>query len=238
MVKKTAIISIISILVLVNIFLSFYKSRKNYHRYYNNKLPSKYKKNSLTSLVSPEQKEIGYFFQEQIKKALKEEYKYDFDHIYYLNQDNPFYGTDSYCMNLLQQFVYCLAKENLKNLQKSKCNELLEKEIEQLEKCQIDFNFDFDITDYTQNFDNNIIYFNLTNFDNINDNDKFEEEEDFEKLDKIFELRESDSIIKNKNKNEKMLALDDNETKNENMNKDCIEYGLSNDEILICTKYE
>ena len=57
-------------------------------------------------------------------------------------------------------------------------------------------------------------------------------------MDKIFELRESDSIIKNKNKNEKMLALDDNETKNENMNKDCIEYGLSNDEILICTKYE
>ena len=237
MVKKTAIISVIAILVLVNIFLSFYKSRKNYHRYYDNKKPSKYKKHTLTSLVSPEQKEIGYFFQEHIRKALKEQYKYDFDHIYYLNQDNPFYGTDNYCMNLLHKFVYCLAKENLKNIQTSKCNQLLEKEIEQLEKCQIDFNFDFDINDYSQNFDDNIIYFNLTNFDNIND--KFEEEEEFEKLDKIFELKESDLIINKKNKKEKMLALDDNETKNnENLNKDCIEYGLSNDEILICTKYE
>ena len=235
MVKKTAIISVIAILVLVNIFLSFYKSRKSYHRYYDNKLPSKFKKHSLTSLVSPDQKEIGYFFQEYIRKTLKEEYKYDVDHIYYLNQDNPFYGTDNYCMNLLQKFVYCLAKENMKNVQTSKCNQLLEKEIEQLEKCQIDFNFDFDITDYTQNFDNNIIYFNLTNFGNIND--KFEEEEEFEKLDKIFELKESDLIIKNKN--EKMLGFEDNKTKNdENMNKDCVEYGLSNDEFLICTKYE
>ena len=237
MVKKTAIISVIAVLVLVNIFLSFYKSRKSYHRYYDTKLPSKFKKHTLTSLVSPDQKEIGYFFQEQIRKALKEQYKYDFEHIYYLNQDNPFFRTDNYCMNLLQKFVYCLAKENLKNVQISKCNQLLEKEIEQLEKCQIDFNFDFDITDYTQHFDNNIIYFNLTNFDNIND--KFEEEEEFEKLDKIFELKESDLVIKNKNKNEKMLGLDDNKTKNdENMNKDCIEYGLSNDEILICIKYE
>jgi hypothetical protein len=237
MVKKKAIISVIAVLVLVNIFLSFYKSRKSYHRYYDTKLPSKFKKHTLTSLVSPDQKEIGYFFQEQIRKALKEQYKYDFEHIYYLNQDNPFFRTDNYCMNLLQKFVYCLAKENLKNVQISKCNQLLEKEIEQLEKCQIDFNFDFDITDYTQHFDNNIIYFNLTNFDNIND--KFEEEEEFEKLDKIFELKESDLVIKNKNKNEKMLGLDDNKTKNdENMNKDCIEYGLSNDEILICTKYE
>lgn len=237
MVKKTAIISVIAVLVLVNIFLSFYKNRKSYHRYYDTKLPSKFKKHTLTSLVSPDQKEIGYFFQEQIRKVLKEQYKYDFEHIYYLNQDNPFFRTDNYCMNLLQKFVYCLAKENLKNVQISKCNQLLEKEIEQLEKCQIDFNFDFDITDYTQHFDNNIIYFNLTNFDNIND--KFEEEEEFEKLDKIFELKESDLVIKNKNKNEKMLGLDDNKTKNdENMNKDCIEYGLSNDEILICTKYE
>ena len=237
MVKKTAIISVIAILVLVNIFLSFYKSRKNYHSDYDNKLPSKFKKHTLTSLVSPDQKEIGYFFQEHLRKALKEEYKYDIDHIYYLNQDNPFYGTDNYCINLLQKFVYCLAKENLKTVQASKCNQLLEKEIEQLEKCQIDFNFDFDITDYTQNFDNNIIYFNLTNFDNIND--KFEEEEEFEKLDKIFEFKENDLIIKNKNKNEKMLGFEDNKTKNdENMNKDCIEYGLSNDEILICTKYE
>ena len=235
MVKKTTIISIIAILVLVNIFLSFYKSRRNYHRYYENKLPSKYKKHTLTSLGSSEQKEIGYLFQEHLRQAFKEEYKYDFDRIYYLNPDNPFYNTDNYCMNLLQKFVFCLAKENLKNLKNSKCNQLLEKEFEQLEKCQIDFNFDFDITDYTQNFDDNIIYFNLTNFDNVNV--KFEEEEEFEKLEKIFELKEGDLIIKKKN--EKVIGLDDNKTNNdEHLNKDCIEYGLSNDEILICTKYE
>ena len=235
MVKKTAIISVIAVLVLVNIFLSFYKNRKSYHRYYDTKLPSKFKKHTLTSLVSPDQKEIGYFFQEQIRKVLKEQYKYDFEHIYYLNQDNPFFRTNNYCMNLLQKFVYCLAKENLKNVQISKCNQLLEKEIEQLEKCQIDFNFDFDITDYTQNYDDNIIYFNLTNFDNVNG--KFEEEEEFEKLEKIFELKEGDFIIKKKNEN--VIGLDDNKTNNdEHLNKDCIEYGLSNDEILICTKYE
>ena len=237
MMKKTAIILIIVILAFVNVFLSFYKGIRNTNGYYDKQLPNNYQKHSIATMVPHKQKELGYFFKEKIRQALKEEYKYDFDHIYYINPDSPFYNENNYCMNLLQKFVYCLAKENIKNFKNSKCNHLLEKEIEQLEKCQIDFNFDFDTTDYTQNFNDNIIYFNLTSYDNINDNDKFEEEEDFEKLEKIFELKENDYIIKKKN--EKLIGLEEKKTSDdEHLNKDCIEYGLSNDEFIICTKYE
>ena len=44
--------------------------------------------------------------------------------------------------------------------------------------------------------------------------------------------------IREKNKNIITYSDNDANKSDENINKDCIEYGLSNEGLLICTKYE
>ena len=107
--------------------------------------------------------------------------------------------------------------------------------MEELEKCTFDFNFDFDITDYSKKLEENILYLNFSNYgSDKNDN---EGENDFETQEIIFENKEKDITINEKKKY--IMNLEDYNIKDEaNQNKDCIEYGLSNDELLICTKFE
>lgn len=230
MVKKLATIITVVLLILVNIFLSFYIERSNYSGYYEeDNMPQNIKKNTITTIIPGKNLELGNFYQDFLRHNLKEEI--DFDNFFYYDIDNHFHIKNNYCLSLFQKFVFCLAEENLKNLKNSKCNKLIEKEIEQLEKCQIDFNFDFDTVDYTKNPDKNIVYFNLSNYDNNYDNDNIDDELEFD------ELKEKEYII-NKNKNENIISFEEKYVKNDNLNKDCIEYGLSKDDVLICTKYE
>ena len=233
MVKKLATIIIVAFLILVNIFLSFYIEKSNYYGYYEeDNMPQNYKKNTITTVIASMKKKLGNIFQDFLRNNSKEEI--DLDYFFYFDTDNNFYANNDYCLSLLQKFVFCFAEENLKN---SKCNKLLEKEIEELEKCQIDFDFDFDITDYTKNFDKNNVYFNLSNYDNDYDNDSITE--DVLELDeKAFELKEMENIF-NTNKNDNVIFMEEKYVNNDdNLNKDCIEYGLSKEEFLICTKYE
>ena len=136
-----------------------------------------------------------------------------------------------------------MTEENFKNIKETKCNKLVDKEIEELEKCQIEFNSDFDSYDYSQNFDNNIVYFNFSDHDNENGNDNYNAEDD-EELDKekFLKLLEEDSYIKDKNINiissENSNIINNNINNDDYLNKDCIEYGLSKDGFIICTKYE
>ena len=122
-------------------------------------------------------------------------------------------------------------------MKNSKCNKLFEKEIEELEKCTFDFNFDFDINDYTKRIEENIFYLNYS--DTENNKNVNEEENDFETQEIIFENKEKDITFQEKRVYYMdMEDIEDNIKSKENQNKDCVEYGLSLDEYLICTKYE
>ena len=234
MVKKLATIITVVFLILVNIFLSYFIEKSNYSGYYEeDNMPQNIKKNTITTIIPAKKNVLGNFYQDFLKHNLKEEI--DLDNFFYFDMDNNFHINNNYCLSLLQKFIFCLAEENLKNLKNSKCNKLIEKQIEQLDKCQIDFNIDFDTIDYTKNPDKNIVYFNLSNYDN--DNDSVGDDE-LEFDDKLLDIKEMEYII-NKNKNENIISFEEKYVNiNDNLNKDCIEYGLSKDEVLICTKYE
>ena len=235
MVKKLIIIITIILFISINIFFSLYVERKNYKINY--KGSHQFKKNSLTTIMPKQDKILGqdlYLFKDYLMQNFEEEY--DQDNYYYFDLDNPSMNNNdnNYCKSIFEKFVFCLSEENFKNLKHSKCNKLFEKEMEELEKCTFDFNFDFDINDYTKKIEDNI-YLNFSNYDN--DKNYNDEENDFETQDIIFENKEKDITFHEKKKY--IMNLEDNRNKDEaNQNKDCIEYGLSNDELLICTKYE
>ena len=227
------------ILILINIFFTLYVEKRNYKKYYLPRQPMQYfQKNKITKILPSEPKMLKNelnIFQDYLNHNIDGEY--DFEKYYFFNLDNPITSNNKYCFNLLEKLVYCLSEENMKNLKNLKCNKLIENEMEELEKCQIDFNFDFDINDYSQkidNIENDIFYLNFSTFDKYN---KEIEEEELETQDIIIDNEEIGAIIKDK---KKMIKADTNEniTNEENSKKDCVEYGISNDEFLICTKYE
>lgn len=230
---------IVMILILINIFFTLYVEKRNYKKYYLPRQPMQYfQKNKITKTLPSEPKMLKNelnIFQDYLNHNIDGEY--DFEKYYFFNLDNPITSNNKYCFNLLEKLVYCLSEENMKNLKNSKCNKLIENEMEELEKCQIDFNFDFDINDYSQkidNIENDIFYLNFSTFDKYN---KEIEEEELETQDIIIDNEEIGAIIKDK---KKMIKADtkENITNEENSKKDCVEYGISNDEFLICTKYE
>lgn len=230
---------IVMILILINIFFTLYVEKRNYKKYYLPRQPMQYfQKNKITKILPSEPKMLKNelnIFQDYLNHNIDGEY--DFEKYYFFNLDNPITSNNKYCFNLLEKLVYCLSEENMKNLKNSKCNKLIENEMEELEKCQIDFNFDFDINDYSQkidNIENDIFYLNFSTFDKYN---KEIEEEELETQDIIIDNEEIGAIIKDK---KKMIKADtkENITNEENSKKDCVEYGISNDEFLICTKYE
>ena len=230
---------IVMILILINIFFTLYVEKRNYKKYYLPRQPMQYfQKNKITKILPSEPKMLKNelnIFQDYLNHNIDGEY--DFEKYYFFNLDNPITSNNKYCFNLLEKLVYCLSEENMKNLKNSKCNKLIENEMEELEKCQIDFNFDFDINDYSQkidNIENDIFYLNFSTFDKYN---KEIEEEELETQDIIIDNEEIGAIIKDK---KKMIKADtkENITNKENSKKDCVEYGISNDEFLICTKYE
>ena len=230
---------IVMILILINIFFTLYVEKRNYKKYYLPRQPMQYfQKNKITKILPSEPKMLKNelnIFQDYLNHNIDGDY--DFEKYYFFNLDNPITANNKYCFNLLEKLVYCLSEENMKNLKNSKCNKLIENEMEELEKCQIDFNFDFDINDYSQkidNIENDIFYLNFSTFDKYN---KEIEEEELETQDIIIDNEEIGAIIKDK---KKMIKADtkENITNEENSKKDCVEYGISNDEFLICTKYE
>ena len=239
MVKKLVIIIAIILFVSINIFFSLYVERKNYKKNYKGShTPQHLKKNTLTTIMPKQHKTLGqdlYLFKDYLMQNFEEEYGQE--NYYFFDLDNPSLNENdnNYCKKIFEKFVFCLSEENFKNIKNSRCNKLFEKEMEELEKCTFDFNFDFDITDYSKKLEENILYLNFSNYgSDKNDN---EGENDFETQEIIFENKEKDITINEKKKY--IMNLEDYNIKDEtNQNKDCIEYGLSNDELLICTKFE
>lgn len=237
--KIYAIVTLTTTLLIINIFLSFYINSDEY--YEDNYISQYYKLKNMPTI-------IPFDFEES-------DYDYTDENYFYQNVDeglnlSPFFNNNNYndsnkplnyCYSLLSEFIYCLSIESDKN---QKCQKLFDEKINDLEKCEL-INFNYSI----RNMKNNIIDFNLPNYEMNNDIENENEDEsecdNREKCDEFidfsFENKNITEIKINEIEMPKMnqiaLINDNNEEKIDNSNKDCIEYGLI-DEHIICTKFE
>lgn len=240
MMKKIyAIVTLTTTLLIINIFLSFYINSDEY--YEDNYISQYYKLKNMPTI-------IPFDFEES-------DYDYTDENYFYQNVDeglnlSPFFNNNNYndsnkplnyCYSLLSEFIYCLSIESDKN---QKCQKLFDEKINDLEKCEL-INFNYSI----RNMKNNIIDFNLPNYEMNNDIENENEDEsecdNREKCDEFIDFSfENQNITEIKineiempKMNQIALINDNNEEKIDNSNKDCIEYGLI-DEHIICTKFE
>lgn len=237
--KIYAIVTLTTTLLIINIFLSFYINSDEY--YEDNYISQYYKLKNMPTI-------IPFDFEES-------DYDYTDENYFYQNVDeglnlSPFFNNNNYndsnkplnyCYSLLSEFIYCLSIESDKN---QKCQKLFDEKINDLEKCEL-INFNYSI----RNMKNNIIDFNLPNYEMNNDIENENEDEsecdNREKCDEFidfsFENKNITEIKINEIEMPKMnqiaLINDNNEETIDNSNKDCIEYGLIDDHI-ICTKFE
>lgn len=240
MMKKIyAIVTLTTTLLIINIFLSFYINSDEY--YEDNYISQYYKLKNMPTIIPFDYEESDY--------------DYTDENYFYQNVDeglnlSPFFNNNNYndsnkplnyCYSLLSEFIYCLSIESDKN---QKCQKLFDEKINDLEKCEL-INFNYSI----RNMKNNIIDFNLPNYEMNNDIENENEDEsecdNREKCDEFIDFSfENQNITEIKineiempKMNQIALINDNNEEKIDNSNKDCIEYGLIDDHI-ICTKFE
>lgn len=240
MMKKIyAIVTLTTTLLIINIFLSFYINSDEY--YEDNYISQYYKLKNMPTIIPFDYEESDY--------------DYTDENYFYQNVDeglnlSPFFNNNNYndsnkplnyCYSLLSEFIYCLSIESDKN---QKCQKLFDEKINDLEKCEL-INFNYSI----RNMKNNIIDFNLPNYEMNNDIENENEDEsecdNREKCDEFIDFSfENQNITEIKineiempKMNQIVLINDNNEEKIDNSNKDCIEYGLIDDHI-ICTKFE
>lgn len=240
MMKKIyAIVTLTTTLLIINIFLSFYINSDEY--YEDNYISQYYKLKNMPTIIPFDYEESDY--------------DYTDENYFYQNVDeglnlSPFFNNNNYndsnkplnyCYSLLSEFIYCLSIESDKN---QKCQKLFDEKINDLEKCEL-INFNYSI----RNMKNNIIDFNLPNYEMNNDIENENEDEsecdNREKCDEFIDFSfENQNITEIKineiempKMNQIALINDNNEEKIDNSNKDCIEYGLI-DEHIICTKFE
>ncbi len=233
MMKKIyAIIAITLILLIINICLTLYINTDDY--YEENYLSHYYKLKNMPTIIPFEYEEPDY------------DYNYSDDDYYYPNMDetsntplfnnnkyNTSYKALNYCYSLLNELVNCLSAENERNY---KCQRLIDKKMKELEKCEM-----INSNNSIQNMKNNIIHFNIP-FEEMNTNieEEFEDEKIFNTLNEFSNNDETKEKEEDeKTENNALSLIDENKDDNVNYtNLDCVEYGLSNDEHIICTKYE
>ena len=109
--------------------------------------------------------------------------------------------------------------------------------MQELEKCEV-INFNNSI----QNMKNNIIHFNMP-YEEMNTDieEEFENEKkfnDINELSNVNETYEENEEIEKPEKNQIAIIEENNDDNINYSNLDCVEYGLSDDEHIICTKYE
>ena len=207
--KIYAIIALTIILLVINICLTLYIN--NDDQYYEaNYLSHYYKLKNMPTIIPIEYEEPEYEYDEV------EEYYFqnmeDIENNFLLNNNIKFNDSNNklfnFCYSLLNEFLFCLSPENDKNY---KCKKLFYEKLNELEKCDI-INFN-----NSKNSKKEFIFFNFPKEVYTDVEDEFEKE---------------------KNKKQILLYNPKNNIKNENANKDCVEYGLTKDDHIICTKYE
>jgi hypothetical protein len=135
----------------------------------------------------------------------------------------------NFCYSLLNEFLFCLSPENDKNY---KCKKLFYEKLNELEKCDI-INFN-----NSKNSKKDFIFFNFPKDVYTDVEDEFEKEKKYKEKSEFSLKKDEENEDEEKSKKQILLYNPKNNIKNENANKDCVEYGLTKDDLIICTKYE
>ena len=229
--KIYAIIAITLILLIINICLSLYINNDDY--YEDNYLSHYYKLKNMPTIIPFDFDESDYEYEYS-----DEDYVYPsmdeigFAPFFNNNKLNTSYKTLNYCYSLLNEFIFCLSTENEKN---HKCQKLFEEKMQELEKCEV-INFNNSI----QNMKNNIIHFNMP-YEEMNTDieEEFENEKKFNENELSILNETHEEMEEEKPEKNAIAIIEENNDDNINdSNLDCVEYGLSDDEHIICTKYE
>ena len=233
MMKKIyAIIALTIILLVINICLSLYIN--NDAQYYEaNYLSHYYKLKNMPTIIPIEYEEPEYEYDDV------EEYYFqnmeDIENNLLINNNIKFNDSNNkffnFCYLLLNEFLFCLSPENDKNY---KCKKLFYEKLNELEKCDIiKFN-------KSKNSKKEIIFFNFPKEEYIDVEDEFEKEKKYKEKSEFSLKKDEENEDEDEEKSKKQIILYNpkNNIENENANKDCVEYGLTKDDYIICTKYE
>ena len=219
------------IIIIINIGISIYiNSDEEY--YGENYISHYFKLKNMPTIIPYEYGEPEYDFEDYDEGLYFKNFGLNrFPHLTHNNKYNESNKFLNYCYSLLSEFIFCLNQENENEF---KCQNLFSEKIDDLESCDI-INMSNSINDIKKN----IIFFNIS-FDEMNNDlpDEFQKEKKFNQITEFkgnFEEKKID--LDNANNNQIILS---NVSFKENIKetKDCVEYGLTNDDHIICTKYE
>lgn len=233
MMKKIyAIIALTIILLIINICLTLYINNDDEY-YEGNYLSHYYKLKNMPTIIPLEYEEPEYEYDDE------EEYYFqnveDIENNLLLNNNIKFNDSNnkffSICYSLLNDFLFCLSPENDKNY---KCKKLFYEKLNELEKCDI-INFN-----NSKNSKKDYIFFNFPKEEVLYTDieDEFEREKKLNEINDFSLKNDEENEVEDKSKKQLLLYNPNNNIKNKNVNKDCVEYGLTKDDYIICTKYE
>ena len=232
MMKKIyAIIALTIILLIINICLTLYINNDDEY-YEGNYLSHYYKLKNMPTIIPLEYEEPEYEYDDG------EEYYFpnmeDIEKNLLLNNNIKFNDSNNkffnFCYSLLNEFLFCLSPENDKNY---KCKKLLYEKINELEKCDI-INFN-----NLNNSKKDYLFFNFPKdefYPGVED--EFEREKKLNEISELSLKNEEENEDEEKSKKQILLYNPNNIIGIENVNKDCVEYGLTKDDYIICTKFE
>ena len=225
--------TIVLILILISISVGFsLYLRNNKEQYHGNYLSHYYELKNMPTIIPFEFGEPHYESKGEYEFGTEDE---DENDNYYKNMDviefpvlfnfNESDKNLNFCYSLLAEFIFCLSSDNENN---PKCENLIFEKSNELKRCDI------------INLNNLKKLKNYKNFDFLlprvgETTDKQAELKLDQKLNLIKEKIEDNE---QKNKNNKSIITNETIKDKIDGNKDCVEYGLTQDEHIICRKYE
>jgi len=235
MVKINAIIAIVLILLIINIR---FKYHENYEEFYeiSSDLNQFYKFKNIPTIIP-----LDYYYSNDEYEDEINYQKYEFEKLFFNNNLNIDQETMNECYLLFNKFMQCLSKNNGRP---EKCQKLVnEKEVR---NCEMNFTnsvyyFD-DSIEKIKEMKDNFVHFNFPNDDNLEIDIQFGREQIFEdeiNMKTVFmstTFKEEEEKFNNFNIH--INEVNNNKEEEIYFKKDCVEYGLTKDEYIICTKYE
>ena len=230
--KNTIYTTIVLILIVFSIIIDFSLYwRNNKEHYHENYLSHYYKLKKIPTKIPFEFREPNYDSEGEYDFQAEEEDENDnynkkdvieFPVLFNFNDSDK---NLNICYSLLAEFIFCLSPDNENN---TKCENLIIEKSNELKRCDI------------INLNNLKKLKNYKNLDVLLPKDEETTEKQTElKLDqKLNLIKEKIEDNEQKNKNNKSTIKNETIKEKINGNKDCIEYGLTQDEHIICTKYE
>ena len=205
--------------------------RNNKENYHENYLSHYYKLKNMPIIIPHEFRDPNYEskgeydFNDEEEDENDNYYKKNIIEFPVLFNFNDSDKNLNFCYSLLAEFIFCLSPDNENN---PKCENLIIEKSNELKRCDI------------INLNNLKKLKNYKNLDTLLPKDEETTEKQAElKLNQELNLIK-EKIEDNEQKNKNNNSTIKNETIKEkiNGNKDCIEYGLTQDEHIICIKYE